>query len=159
MSMCHCGSDVSFNQCCRPILNGESKVATAEALMRARYSAFVEQNFDFLKETLDPTTREGYDEENVRQWATSSEWHGLTIVRTEAGLEDDCEGLVEFVAHYAINGELKEHREAAKFVKREGLWYFWEGEWVKQEPVRVVKIGRNDPCSCGSGKKYKKCCA
>ena len=27
------------------------------------------------------------------------------------------------------------------------------------QPVRVVKIGRNDPCPCGSGKKYKKCCA
>ena len=26
------------------------------------------------------------------------------------------------------------------------------------EPVRVEKIGRNDPCKCGSGKKYKKCC-
>ena len=26
------------------------------------------------------------------------------------------------------------------------------------EPVRVVKIGRNEPCPCGSGKKYKKCC-
>jgi uncharacterized protein YchJ len=24
--------------------------------------------------------------------------------------------------------------------------------------VKVEKIGRNDPCSCGSGKKYKKCC-
>ncbi|MDR3378349.1 MAG: SEC-C metal-binding domain-containing protein, partial [Verrucomicrobiae bacterium] len=27
------------------------------------------------------------------------------------------------------------------------------------EPVRAVrKPGRNDPCPCGSGKKYKKCC-
>lgn len=26
------------------------------------------------------------------------------------------------------------------------------------EPVRVVKVGRNEPCPCGSGKKYKKCC-
>jgi len=29
----------------------------------------------------------------------------------------------------------------------------------KQRPVRVApKVGRNDPCPCGSGKKYKKCC-
>ena len=27
-----------------------------------------------------------------------------------------------------------------------------------QTPVRSVKIGRNEPCPCGSGKKYKKCC-
>ena len=29
---------------------------------------------------------------------------------------------------------------------------------IKTEPVRVEKVGRNDPCPCGSGKKYKKCC-
>ncbi len=29
---------------------------------------------------------------------------------------------------------------------------------VQSSPIRVEKIGRNDPCSCGSGKKYKKCC-
>ena len=29
---------------------------------------------------------------------------------------------------------------------------------VKKQPRRVQKIGRNDPCPCGSGKKYKKCC-
>ncbi|MGI5882074.1 MAG: preprotein translocase subunit SecA [Dethiobacteria bacterium] len=32
------------------------------------------------------------------------------------------------------------------------------GERVKQKPITVKKIGRNDPCPCGSGKKYKKCC-
>ncbi|MBQ3297174.1 MAG: preprotein translocase subunit SecA [Bacilli bacterium] len=29
---------------------------------------------------------------------------------------------------------------------------------VKRKPKRVQKIGRNDPCPCGSGKKYKQCC-
>ena len=29
---------------------------------------------------------------------------------------------------------------------------------VKKEIVHSVKVGRNDPCPCGSGKKYKKCC-
>ena len=28
----------------------------------------------------------------------------------------------------------------------------------KSQPKRVKKIGRNDPCPCGSGKKYKQCC-
>ena len=36
--------------------------------------------------------------------------------------------------------------------------YFDPSGPVKQEPVRVEpKIGRNDPCPCGSGKKYKQC--
>jgi hypothetical protein len=39
-----------------------------------------------------------------------------------------------------------------------------EREWAPMGPVVTVvraepKVGRNDPCSCGSGKKYKKCCA
>ncbi|MDO8671319.1 MAG: SEC-C metal-binding domain-containing protein [Dehalococcoidia bacterium] len=29
---------------------------------------------------------------------------------------------------------------------------------AKPGPVRAIKIGRNEPCPCGSGKKYKKCC-
>ena len=29
---------------------------------------------------------------------------------------------------------------------------------VKKQPRKVTKIGRNDPCPCGSGKKYKQCC-
>ncbi len=33
-----------------------------------------------------------------------------------------------------------------------------DGSEIKQEPVHVEKIGRNDPCPCGSGLKYKKCC-
>ena len=28
----------------------------------------------------------------------------------------------------------------------------------KDEDIKIVKVGRNEPCSCGSGKKYKKCC-
>ena len=28
----------------------------------------------------------------------------------------------------------------------------------RPQPVRVKKVGRNDPCPCGSGKKYKNCC-
>ncbi len=36
---------------------------------------------------------------------------------------------------------------------------FSDGQKQKKKPiVRTVKIGRNDPCPCGSGKKYKKCC-
>ncbi len=35
---------------------------------------------------------------------------------------------------------------------------FADGTPVRKKPVSVVKVGRNDPCPCGSGKKYKKCC-
>ena len=42
-----------------------------------------------------------------------------------------------------------------------GMAYaYWRGQPVKPliEPRRVQKVGRNEPCPCGSGRKYKKCC-
>ena len=33
-----------------------------------------------------------------------------------------------------------------------------EDDAEKDFPIKKTKIGRNEPCPCGSGKKYKKCC-
>ncbi len=33
-----------------------------------------------------------------------------------------------------------------------------QNDFGKKKPTKVIKVGRNDPCPCGSGKKYKKCC-
>ena len=35
---------------------------------------------------------------------------------------------------------------------------FGDGKTVKRAPAKSSKVGRNDPCPCGSGQKYKKCC-
>jgi uncharacterized protein len=46
------------------------------------------------------------------------------------------------------------------FVMR-GTWSFWHDAahpLLDVQPERRVKVGRNDPCPCGSGKKYKRCC-
>ena len=54
----------------------------------------------------------------------------------------------------------KEAIEAAgeDYAANEKDYYDPSGAAVKQEPVKVgPKIGRNDPCPCGSGKKYKNC--
>ena len=53
-----------------------------------------------------------------------------------------------------------EHHEIAEFRREDGKWVFFDGELVPQAPYvrKEAKIGRNDPCPCGSGKKYKKCC-
>jgi SEC-C motif-containing protein len=66
---------------------------------------------------------------------------------------------VEFKAKFRENEEAKEHHELASFVKLKGSWYFDDGRLPPNKPVKLEgpKIGRNDPCPCGSGKKYKKC--
>ena len=44
--------------------------------------------------------------------------------------------------------------EASRFVQEEGRWYYLNGN-TSEGPL---KPGRNDPCPCGSGRKYKACC-
>lgn len=126
--------------------------------MRSRYSAFTLADVDYIEKTTDPSSRSTFDRAGTLEWSKQSEWLGLKIVSTESGTEKDTKGQVEFVASYQINGERHDHHERSEFKKRDGQWYFLDGKLV-QKPFRAeTKIGRNDPCTCGSGKKYKKCC-
>ena len=50
--------------------------------------------------------------------------------------------------------EIKRERVAKNMVEGVG----GDGSRPKRQPRKVVKVGRNDPCPCGSGKKYKVCC-
>ncbi|MEZ4387846.1 MAG: YchJ family protein [Candidatus Krumholzibacteriia bacterium] len=157
---CPCGSGKSLEACCAPIIAGEQPAATAEALMRARYTAYTQAAVDFLLGSLHPDHREDHDEDGVREWAENSTWHGLEIIRTESGGEDDDLGLVEFACEYTYDDAQRRHHELASFARHDGAWYFVEGSPVKTQPYvrEEPKIGRNDPCPCGSGKKFKKCC-
>ncbi len=141
--------------------------------MRSRYSAFVIGNVDYIKDTLAPESRKDFDPKSTKEWATKSKWKGLQIVSTKQGQANDKKGVVEFIASYEQEGEAIDHHEVSKFRKSDkGQWLFVDGDshthkggeghhhhHPKQEThVRTEpKIGRNDPCHCGSGKKYKKC--
>ncbi|SJZ84443.1 SEC-C motif-containing protein [Trichlorobacter thiogenes] len=158
MTSCPCGSTKTYSDCCEPIIKGTQPAETAEQLMRARYSAYTKTEMDFVFNSTDPSNREGYDHEGTKAWAENSEWLGLEIIGTVRGGADDSNGEVEFIARFKENGTLREHHENALFKRKEGVWYFSDGVMVKPKPVTVTKIGRNDPCTCGSGLKYKKCC-
>lgn len=158
MSNCYCGSGITYSGCCEPIIKGIQPAQTAEQLMRARYSAYVGAQMDFIFETTDPDQRQGYDHDGTREWAENSEWHGLEIVSALDGGPGDVTGEVEFIARFSEKGVLREHHELARFTRKDDTWFFSDGAMVKQKPVSVNKVGRNDPCTCGSGLKFKKCC-
>ena len=127
--------------------------------MRSRYSAYVFKELDYLKESLAPEALNGHDDDSVKQWADNAEWLGLEIHDKWAGEEGDDAGIVEFSAKYAMDGEEQTHRERAEFKMFGEHWRYVDGHMVSGPPVRKEKkIGRNEPCPCGSGKKYKKCC-
>lgn len=159
MSTCPCCSGKEFAECCEPILKGAS-APTPEALMRARYSAFATGDVDFLHDSCCGPARKEFRRESVQQWVDSSEWLGLEIHSTEGGGEADSEGMVEFTAVYKVKDHEYRHHEHATFHRVDGAWRFYDGKVDGPTPFRreEPKIGRNDPCPCGSGKKYKKCC-
>jgi SEC-C motif-containing protein len=144
----------------RPFLSGQSKPATAAELMASRYVAYATGAIDYLLETHDPKTRATVDRNAAVSWSKDSEWHGLEIVRTEQGGPTDETGEVEFIARYSRGGGEHVHHELAQFRRIDGRWFFVDGKGIAKPPVirSGPKIGRNDPCPCGSGKKYKKCC-
>jgi SEC-C motif-containing protein len=146
--------------CCGPFLDGTASAPTAEALMRSRYTAYVKGDIDYIKKTTHNTALSDFDEGGARAWSRNSDWLGLSIISSEKGQEKDQDAVVEFVASYMQNGKEEHHHETATF-KREGeKWFFLDGEIVGRVPFvrEVAKVGRNEPCSCGSGKKFKKCC-
>ena len=173
---CPCGSGKIFVQCCELYLKNKAVPDTAELLMRSRYTAFTQVDVDYLKKTLAPESRGDFDATSTKQWAQNARWKGLKIISTHKGGLDDKKGTVEFIATYQTDpengGEVLEHHEVSQFRKSDnGQWLFVEGEahthkegeghhhnkplTMKRE---LPKIGRNDICGCGSGKKYKKCC-
>ncbi|MBP2297447.1 YchJ family protein [Azospirillum picis] len=152
---CPCRSGRPLDACCGPYLAG-MPAPTAEALMRSRYTAFATGNIDYLHDTLLPSTRDDFNREEIEAWANNSVWTGVEIRSTEAGQPGDGEGVVEFVARFTMNGKPMTHHETSRFTHQDGRWYYVEG-FLGTRPRSGPKVGRNDPCPCGSGKKYKKC--
>ena len=161
MTTCPCGSAKTYETCCGPIIAG-AKAPTAEAVMRSRYTAYVKGEIDHIFATYDPKVGEDVDRAETARWSKESTWLGLTIVSTERGGPNDDEGTVEFTARHSakVDGPVLEHHERARFARggKDGRWLYMDGEPVRQTPLKAeAHPGRNEPCSCGSGKKFKKC--
>ena len=154
---CPCGSGRSFAECCEPVINGTRESETAEELLRARYSAFVVGEIDFIVASTHSSTRKEIDLAFVRDWSETSTWHGLEILETKPVNDDKT--LVSFECRFTQKGADQTHREKSLFEREDGQWRFVTGDELKNPTVRyeAPKPGRNDPCPCGSGKKYKKC--
>jgi SEC-C motif-containing protein len=158
MTACPCGSGLTEVACCGPIVAGEP-AATAVALMRSRYTAYVRGAIDHVAATTDPTTRGELDRDAALRWSRETVWLGLEIVATERGVAGDLEGTVEFIARGVTRGTAFTQHERSRFRHHEGRWYYVAGELVRAQPAaaRPASVGRNDACPCGSGLKFKRC--
>jgi SEC-C motif-containing protein len=153
--MCFCGSNSEYPLCCGQYHQGVKTAPTAEALMRSRFSAFVLHLEDYLLATWDKSNRPA----RVDFSQDSTEWQRLEIIGCKKGNAGDSKGIVEFKAYYLINGEEFVLHEISRFTNRQGKWLYLDGT-VKSiaQPGQLTNKGLNALCSCGSGKKYKRCC-
>lgn len=155
MTLCPCGSTLDYSECCGPIIEG-TPAETAEALMRSRYTAFVQRKLDYVECTHAPEVRDDFNRAEAERMAEVCEWRGLDIrSTTETG--DTAE--VEFAIRFRFEQQDMIQVELASFRREHGEWLYVSSELNPKGPQRhVSKVGRNDPCPCGSGKKAKKCC-
>jgi SEC-C motif-containing protein len=153
---CPCGSGRTFGECCEPILKQQKPAATAEQLMRSRFTAHFLRDHQHLHRTYLPTARQPYVEEKE---AIELNWKRLVIHAHEPGPKPDV-ATVDFSAYYDDNGVEQAMHEKSEFRQIDGQWFFVRPLRSGPAPVRSAqaKVGRNDPCPCGSGKKYKHCC-
>lgn len=120
--------------------------------MRSRYSAYVLGLGDYLLATTLPAQQAALDREAIGAWSLQSTWLGLEVESAEVlgGLPEHA--FVTFTARWHDHNGEHRHRERSAFVQHGGRWYFID-------PTVALQAGRNDPCPCASGQKFKKCCA
>jgi len=151
MAPCPCGSDRPLGDCCG-VFHAGTPAPDAERLMRSRYSAYVLGLIDYLVATTVPAQQGQLDREALTAWSLGSHWQGLQVLEHRPEPGDPDHARVSFVARWEDGRGAHRHEERSGFVLREGRWYFLD-------PTVRLLPGRNDACLCGSGAKFKKCCA
>lgn len=117
---CPCGLGLAYTVCCGPYHAKESFPATAESLMRSRYSAYVLQLVDHLVVTTHQSTRHLHDKAEIADWAKRNTWQKLEICEVS-------ENVVEFKAFYQNDEGQQVHHERSTFKKEDGRWFYVKG--------------------------------
>lgn len=157
------GAPLLYQDCCQPyhdgLLNKEAdgiKAETAERLMRSRYSAFVLVKPNYIVKSTLPAQQKLLDIQAIENWAKETDWAGLEIV-THMPKLGKRHAQVEFKAYFKTNENLQAHHELSAFVKvtdkadNDARWYFLD-------PTVSMSVSQKQPCVCGSGEKFKRCC-
>jgi len=148
-SSCHCGSNISFNKCYQLFIKGDQLPTTAEQLMRSRFTAFKIREHQYLINThrSNQTIHKNEFDNNI-------DWLGLKIISSEDGSASNKSGYVSFVAFFKNfnDDQIEQLHEKSYFEKYDTQWLYISGT-----PLSKIKLNRNEPCFCGSGKKVKKC--
>jgi SEC-C motif-containing protein len=155
-----------YQDCCQPYHDGlynqevedtdGIRAATAERLMRTRYSAFVLVKPEYIVKTTLPAQQDLLDIKAIESWAKETDWAGLEVVAHTPKLGKR-HAQVEFKAYFKTPDGLQAHHELSTFVKikskanGDASWYFLD-------PTVSMSVTQKQPCICGSGERFKRCC-
>ncbi|MGR8952980.1 MAG: YchJ family protein [Gammaproteobacteria bacterium] len=155
IELCLCGSGRAYHECCRTYHRADAVPPTAESLMRSRFTAYALRDADYLRKTWDS----GKCPENIDFSRETAVWQRLEIVDAKKGGPQDDKGVVEFRAYYLQDGEECVLHEVSRFIKKDGRWFYLDGVIKSLGKIgSTLDLGKNAPCPCGSGKKFKRCC-
>ncbi len=118
---CPCGTNKTYDDCCKALHQGLRVASSAEELMRSRYTAYVKKLKDYLLSTWHLSQRAAA--ENL-SFEPGLRWLGLKVIATKAGMENDTEGEVKFIASYSYHNKPAQLREHSYFIKEDGRWYY-----------------------------------
>ncbi len=153
---CPCGTGQNYTDCCGKYISGQNVPETPEQLMRSRYTAFTEANVDYIGKTMKSPALDDFDANGTQHWAKKVVWQKLEVMNSSV---NNNMGFVEFTAYYSEHNQQFTLHECSEFRLDDGRWYYISGKQKQRQLIaKKLNIGRNDPCHCGSGKKYKKCC-
>lgn len=124
---CTCGSSLPFHECCEPIILGKREAATCLELMRSRYVAFTMANIDYLLRSHHASTRPIKERKQIKKWAESVKWMGLSILSTKDGSANDDTGCVEFRALFLEEGQMQQIHENSLFKRENNRWFYVSG--------------------------------
>ena len=159
---------LSYHQCCEPLHKQAQLATTAEQLMRSRYSAFVLQLVDYIVATTLPSQQPLLDKLAIKTWAKQTNWAGLEIIHHNPKVGKR-HAQVEFKAYFTAAEELQYHHELSTFVKIKvksadkiakaktiEKWFFIDP--TVDMVISGKAVSQKQPCICGSGEKFKRCC-
>lgn len=154
MSLCACGANKEFSECCGPFLEQQQIPQTPEQLMRSRYTAYSMCNIDYIKETMRGKAAIGFDAQHAKEWAEQVTWLKLDVIRSYN--ENPDLGFVEFTAHFLEHNKKNQLHELSEFHRINNQWFYVDGSERELAP-KSKRPARNSPCPCGSGRKFKNC--
>jgi len=142
--------------------------------MRARYAAFVLQHIEYIVATTAPFQQALLDKKSIADWSQQTDWAGLEVINHLAKLGKR-HAQVEFKAYFHLpNASVGYstvldltvldkkgldskgvHHELSTFVN---IPTHGTSRWYFLDPTVVMPVTQKQPCPCGSGEKYKRCC-